>query len=102
MDPDSSFYQWQGRALVLQLLVQPKARKDEIVGPHGDALKIRITAPPVDGKANRHLLKMVAKTFGVKERAITLLSGESSRHKRLSIESPTLLPPLIAPKPNSH
>lgn len=97
-----SFYRWQGSQLLLQLHLQPKAKKDEIVGPHGDALKVRITAPPVEGRANRHLLKQVAQWFGVKGSAVTLLRGENSRQKQLCIESPGNLPSPIAPNPDTH
>ncbi len=86
------FYHWQGDRLILQLQIQPRASKNEIVAPQGDYLKIRITAPPVDGKANKHLQKLLAKWFGVKQRDVTLLQGESSRHKRVAIDHPKQLP----------
>lgn len=75
------------------LRVQPRASRDEIVGPHGEALKVRITAPPVDGKANAHLIRFLAKVFRVAPNAITLLSGESGRNKRVVIKQPNTLPP---------
>lgn len=87
-------YQWQGERLLLNVRVQPRASRDEIVGPHGeDALKVRITAPPVEGKANAHLLRYLAKAFSVPRAHVQLLSGDGSRIKRLSIDSPTVLPP---------
>lgn len=89
---DNNFYQWQGDALLLQIRVQPRASKDEIVGPMGDSLKVRITAPPVDGKANAHLIKYLAKAFGVPRSQVQLLSGETGRDKRLRIEAPRHLP----------
>ncbi len=51
--------------LVLRLYIQPKASRDSIVGLHGDELKVAITAPPVDGQANAHLTKYLAKQFRV-------------------------------------
>lgn len=91
----SGYYQWQGVRLLLNVRVQPRASRDEIVGPHGErALKIRITAPPVDGKANTHLIRFLAKAFGVPRSQINLIGGESSRTKRLSINSPKQLPPI--------
>lgn len=89
----ADWYQWQGERLLLTVRIQPKASSDEIVGPQGaEHLKIRITAPPVDGKANRHLIKFLAKAFGVAKSRITLLKGESGREKRLAIDAPTRLP----------
>ena len=91
-------YSWHGDTLTLQVHVQPRASRNEIVGPHGDALKVRITAPPVEGKANAHLIQFLAKTFRVPKSHITLASGEASRCKVLRIQSPqSLPPPLQAP-----
>jgi uncharacterized protein (TIGR00251 family) len=91
-----SYYQWQGEQLILNLKIQPKASRDEIIGPYGEGddarLKVCITAPPVDGKANEHLIKFIAKQFGVPRSAIELLSGESGRNKRIAITSPKQIP----------
>jgi uncharacterized protein (TIGR00251 family) len=87
------WYQWQGDTLLLTLRVQPRASSDEIVGPHGsDALRVRISAPPVDGKANQHLIKFLAKSFGVAKGRVNLISGTGGRDKRVAIDSPTQLP----------
>jgi len=88
----AAWYQWQGDDLVLSIRVQPRASRDEIVGPHGDALKVRITAPPVEGKANAHLLKFLAAAFDVPRASVTLLSGDSARGKRIRICAPRHLP----------
>lgn len=56
--------------------------------PHGDHYKVRITAPPVEGKANAHLLRFLAKSFGVHRSSVSLLSGASSRHKGVRIQNP--------------
>ena len=96
----SGYYQWQGDRLLINIRVQPRASRDEIVGPHGEAaLKIRITAPPVDGKANTHLIRFLAKAFGVSRSQINLVAGENSRSKRLSINSPKQLPPVAGIPP---
>ena len=87
-----SWYKWSGDDLTLSLRVQPKASRDEWVGPHGDACKVRITAPPVDGKANAHLLKFVAKAFGLAKSQVALESGAHSRSKCLRLKSPKTLP----------
>jgi uncharacterized protein (TIGR00251 family) len=72
-------------SVVLVLHIQPGARKTEVAGLHGDALKIRLAAPPVDGKANAALLAFLAKVCGVPKSAVSLLSGETSRSKRVRI-----------------
>lgn len=87
-----TYFQWQGEDLVLVVRVQPRASRDEIVGPHGDSLKVRITAPPVDGKANAHLIKYLAKAFGVARSCVELIAGETGREKRLRIKSPGKVP----------
>lgn len=87
------WYQWQDDQLFLNIHVQPRASQDEIIGPHGtDSLKIRITAPPVDGKANSHLIKFLAKSFGVAKSHVELISGASGRDKRVVISNPKRLP----------
>ena len=91
----SEFYCWQADDLILNVKVQPKASKDEIGSALGDALKIRITAPPVDGKANKHLIAYLAKLFGVAKSNIELLSGDTGRDKRLRIKQPKKLPAII-------
>jgi uncharacterized protein (TIGR00251 family) len=85
-------FHWDGDDLVLDLRVQPRASRDELVGPHGDQVKVRITAPPVDGKANTHLVRFVAKAFGVPPSAVSLVSGETGRDKRLRIARPRSFP----------
>lgn len=69
----------------LTLHVQPGARKTEAAGEHGDCLKIRLAAPPVDGKANAALLAWLAERFGVARREVALLSGDKSRRKVVEI-----------------
>lgn len=67
--------------ITLTLHIQPGAKKTECAGRHGDALKIRLAAPPVDGKANEALLRFLADTLGLPRSAVTLKSGQSSRRK---------------------
>jgi len=86
------WYQWDGQSLVLNLHIQPRATKNEIVGPHGERLKIRLTAPPVDGKANSCLLEFLADYCGVARSAVTLLAGTTGRAKRVAIDRPKRLP----------
>ena len=70
---------------MLTLHVQPGAKKTEIMGTHGDALKIRLSAPPIDGKANAALIEFVAARLGLVKSAIRLISGQTSRRKILEI-----------------
>ena len=88
-----SWYRWEGNDLLLRLRVQPKASRDAFCGPYdSDHYKVSLTAPPVDGKANSHLIKFLAKAFGLPRSQVTLESGAHSRSKRLRLKSPTLLP----------
>lgn len=87
-----AWYQWDGDDLILLVHLQPRARKDEVAGPFGDRLKIRITAPPVDGKANAHLCAFLAVLFGVPKSRVSLESGTTGREKRLRIHKPAECP----------
>lgn len=71
--------------LVLQLQIQPGARRTQVVGLHGDRLKIALLAPPVDGQANDALLRFLGKQLGVGRSAVELLRGMSSREKTVAI-----------------
>ena len=94
-----AFYEWQGSDLLLRLKVQPKARKNEFCEVMGNWLKVRITALPVDGKANLQLVKFLAQQFKVSQSQIELISGDSHREKRFKISRPSRLPePVLAEK----
>jgi uncharacterized protein (TIGR00251 family) len=88
----SGWYSWQDDALIINVRVQPRASHNEFAGPLGEYLKIRLTAPPVEGKANRALLKFLAKSCGVSNAQVSLLSGDTGRNKRVRIASPRNLP----------
>ncbi len=85
-----------GGALHLALHVQPGASRTEIAGTYGTAgdtrLKVRLAAPPVDGKANAELLRFLAEAFGVPLRQVVLVRGATSRQKSVRIESPARRP----------
>jgi len=81
-------FRWDGDDLELTLHAQPGARRSEVQGLHGDALKVRIAAPPAEGAANRALLELIAEAFGVPQGRCLLLSGAASRRKRVRIERP--------------
>ena len=90
-----TFYEWQGKDLLLRIKAQPKASKDEFAGVLGDRLKIRITAAPIDGKANQHLIKFLAGQFKVSKSHIKLIAGDNAREKRFKIHAPKQLPNIV-------
>lgn len=85
-----------GGDLVLALHVQPGATRTAVAGVHGDGdgarLKLRLAAPPVDGKANAELVRYLAASFGVPQKRVTLERGETSRQKTVRIAQPALRP----------
>jgi len=87
--------------ITLTLHIQPGARKTEVAGLHGEALKIRLAAPPVDGKANEALVRFVAAALGLPRSAVQLKSGQTSRHKVLEVigTSPSALKSLLERTP---
>lgn len=87
---------WQNQDLILQAQIQPRASRDEFGQVIGDRLKIRITASPVDGRANAQLISFLAKQFGVTKSAVTLLQGEKGKTKVIRVRSPTKIPPGIS------
>lgn len=67
----------------------PRARFTQVAGRHGDALRIRVAAPPVDGAANDELVRFVAKRLGVARGAVTISHGQTTRRKTVTIEGMT-------------
>ena len=66
--------------------MQPGAKRSEFAGRHGERIKLRLAAPPVEGKANAALIEFLAEYFGVPRRNVTIVSGVKSRAKRVAIE----------------
>ena len=89
-----NWYRWDGGDLLLSLKLQPRASRDSFVEPGGDHLRVRITAPPVDGQANAHLTAWLASKFGVARSAVTIEAGQTSPLKRVRVSSPKRLPEL--------
>lgn len=81
----SIWYRRNGDELTLTLHIQPGAKRSEVVGLHGEALKIRLAAPPIEGRANEALLKFIAESFGVPLRQVALKQGGQSRHKIVAV-----------------
>ncbi len=74
--------------LFFSILVQPRASKNEAVGLHGDAVKIRLTAPPVEGRANKMCAAFLAKSLGVPKSAVGIVSGHTGRTKQVKVACP--------------
>jgi uncharacterized protein (TIGR00251 family) len=73
----------------MRVYVAPRSARDEVVGVHNGELKVALSAPPVEGAANRALVEYMAKRLGISKSAVRLVSGETSRHKTLNIEGVT-------------
>ena len=89
-----SWYRWDGEDLELRVRVQPRAPKDAFVepDPSGEYYRVRLKAPPVEGKANQALRRFIADAFDVTLSQVEILSGEQARYKRLRIRHPRTLP----------
>jgi uncharacterized protein (TIGR00251 family) len=71
---------------VFRIRVVPRASRSEMAGIQGDALKLRITAPPVEGKANEECIRLLAETLGVKKGQVTIIAGHASRTKTVVVD----------------
>jgi uncharacterized protein (TIGR00251 family) len=92
----SSFCQWEGDTLVLNILGRPRANKTKIGKVIGKQLEIHVAENPVRGKATAHLVKFLAEEFQVPESAITVVFGVYNVNKQLRIKAPQRLPAVIA------
>lgn len=81
------WYSREGDNLTIHIYAQPGAKSTQIVGIHDGALKIRLNAPPVDGRANDALQKFLAKQFNVSTKCVQLITGEKNRRKKFFILS---------------
>lgn len=90
-----SHFEWQGEDLILRIRVQPRSSQEGFAEVLGEQIKLRVNAPPVDGKANAQVIRYLAKSFGVPKAQITILSGETGRDKRIRISNPRSLPNLF-------
>jgi len=78
------------KSILLKVYLQPKSSKNEVMGLYRDGIKVKVTAPPVEGKANEALIRLLAKEFGISPSSIQIIKGLHSREKTLRI-SATLL-----------
>ncbi|MEZ5557975.1 MAG: DUF167 family protein [Pseudomonadales bacterium] len=95
--PSAPPCRWDGTDLVLELRVVPRASRDAVVRD-GDQLKVRITAPPVDGKANQHLRRLLGRLLGVAQSQVVIERGEHDRSKRVRVHGPRLQPDFVPPR----
>jgi len=72
-------------AIILRLRVQPGAGRSSVTGRHGDALAVRVGAPPIGGRANQQCIELVADILGVRKSEVELVSGEKNRQKRVRV-----------------
>lgn len=91
-----AWYRWIGEDLELRLRVQPRAQRDELADVQGGWLRVRVKAPPVEGKANLALRRFVADAFGVSQSQVEILAGDQSRGKRVLVRAPRRFPVPIA------
>ena len=75
------------KELTIKIKVEPRSSKSGVVGPYGDSLKVKLTSPPVEGKANKELIEVLAKEFGVAKKDIEIVSGQSSKNKIVKLRS---------------
>jgi uncharacterized protein len=73
----------------IRIRVQPRASRTEVAGPYGDAIRIRLAAPPVDGAANEALERFLAASLGVPRTAVVLVSGQAGRSKVVEVRGVT-------------
>lgn len=76
--------------LLLALKVQPRASRNELAGPIGEELKLKVTAPPVDSAANEAVVEFLAERLGLPKRSVSLIRGQTSRHKVVRLEGISL------------
>jgi len=91
----TDFFRWDEADLILFCHLQPAAKTNAFAGLHGERLKIRLTAPPLEGRANAALIDFLSETFAVSKADIKLESGLQSRQKRVRIKKPQRLPELF-------
>lgn len=89
MVSENAWFYWRDQALLIHIYVQPRAKENQLVGIHGECLKIRLTAPPVDEKANEALRKFIANYCKVSVSNVIITHGHQSRKKWVKIENPT-------------
>ena len=93
----SGWYRKTNEGWLIAVHAQPGAKKSAVAGLHGTALKIRVAAPPVEGKANEALVAFVAASLGLPKRAVSIVKGESSREKLVLVADSRADPARLLP-----
>jgi uncharacterized protein (TIGR00251 family) len=93
-----SWYRRTEQGWLIAVHAQPGAKKSAVAGLHGESIKIRIAAPPVEGKANEALTVFVAKALGLPRRAVSVVKGDSSREKLLLVADGSADPARLLPR----
>lgn|GEM_PF-201405 len=86
------FYKWQDNNLLLKIHIQANGKTNEFIGIHNQSLKVKIKSPPIDGKANKTIIKFLATKFNLSKSSISIISGELNRAKRVLIKEVNKLP----------
>lgn len=92
---DESFFWFEGKTLVVNILGKPSACRDAIGKPKGRQLKVSVTAAPENGRATDHMVRFLADQFGVSVSAISVVYGRMNVNKQLRIEDPSRLPDVM-------
>ena len=85
-------FKWSKDTLTISVYIQPKATSSEFIEMFNDHFKIRVNAPPVDGKANKALIDFIAMSFSVSKSMVSITQGEASRYKKVQIVKPGRIP----------
>ena len=71
--------------ITIKVKVEPRSSKSGIVGPYGDSLKVKLTSPPVEGKANKELIEVLSKEYGIPKKNVEIVSGHNSKNKTVKL-----------------
>jgi uncharacterized protein (TIGR00251 family) len=77
--------------ITIKIKVEPRSSKSGIAGPYGDALKVNLNSPPVEGKANKELIDVLAEELGIAKKDIEIISGQSSKNKIVRLHGLTVV-----------
>ncbi|RMG74584.1 MAG: YggU family protein [Nitrospirae bacterium] len=79
-------YKRSKRGIIIEVKVEPRSSRAQVAGLLGEKLKVKLTSPPVEGAANKQLIEVLSKFFGVKKSSISIIRGQSSKNKTIEIE----------------